>query len=211
MTETGLERRKRDEFSEKYVINMGESNITIYDGVKNETVSFRNYAVYNKNGMNSMLQTIYGETFVISNGNYLLWIPKNGQTAVQKLELPEITDVRYSVLDGDDLLVITDKDKKEEYIYRISLETAEIKEESAIEEGQKVLAVYKDMLYTVSDDALYVYEYGERGYEEKEHIEWKEKLKNTSKLEMSGNIVFIYDVDERSAEFALEEYQVLDM
>ena len=211
MTETGLERRKRDEFSEKYVINMDESNITIYDGVKNETVSFRNYAVYNENGMNSMLQTIYGETFIISNGNYLLWIPKNEQTAVQKLKLPEITGVRYSVLDGDDLLVITDKDKKEEYIYRISLETAEIKEVSAIEEGQKVLAVYKDMLYTVSDDALYVYEYGERGYEEKEHIEWKEKLKNTSKLEMSGNIVFVYDVDERSAEFALKESQVLDM
>ena len=114
-------------------------------------------------------------------------------------------------MDGDDLLVITDKDKKEEYIYRISLETAEIKEVSAIEEGQKVLAVYKDMLYTVSDDALYVYEYGERGYEEKEHIEWKEKLKNTSKIEMSGNIVFVYEVDEQSADFVLKEYQVLDI
>ena len=211
MTETGLESRKRDEFSEKYVINMGEANLTIYDGIKNETAFFRNYTVYNKNQMNSMLQTIYGETFVISNRNYLLWVPKNGQTAVQKLELPEITDVRYSVLDGEDLLVIADQDKKQEYIYRVSLETAEIKEAAAIEEGQKVLAVYKDMLYTVSEDALYVYQYGEKGYEEKEHVEWKEKLENTCKLEMSGNVVFVYDVDEKSAEFVLKEYQVLDI
>ncbi len=211
MTETGLESRKRDVFSEKYVIDIGEANITIYDGIKNETAFFRNYTVYNKNQMNSMLQTIYGETFVISNRNYLLWVPKNGQTAIQKLELPEITDVRYSVLDGADLLVIADQDKKQEYIYRVSLETAEIKEAAAIEEGQKVLAVYKDMLYTVSEDALYVYQYGEKGYVEKEHVEWKEKLENTCKLEMSGNVVFVYDVDEKSAEFVLKEYQVLDM
>ena len=190
---------------------MGEANLTIYDGIKNETAFFRNYTVYNKNQMNSMLQTIYGETFVISNRSYLLWVPKNGQTAVQKLELPEITDVRYSVLDGEDLLVIADQDKKQEYIYRVSLETAEIKEAAAIEEGQKVLAVYKDMLYTVSEDALYVYQYGEKGYEEKEHVEWKEKLENTCKLEMSGNVVFVYDVDEKSAEFVLKEYQVLDI
>ncbi len=211
MTEIGLESRKRDEFSEKYVINMGEANLTIYDGVKNEAVFLRNYTVYNQNRMNSMLQIIYGDIFVISNRNYLLWVPKNGQTAVQKLEMPEITDVRYSVLDGEDLLVITDKDKKQEYIYRISLETAEIKEVSAIEEGQKVLAVYKDKLYTISEDALYVYQYGEKGYKEKKHIEWKEKLENTCKLEMSGNVVFVYDVDKQSAEFVLKEYHVLDM
>lgn len=121
------------------------------------------------------------------------------------------TDVRYSVLDGDDLLAVTDMEKKREYVYRISLKTAEIEEVSAIEEGQKVLAVYKDMLYTVSEDALYIYQYGENGYEEKEHVEWKEKLENTCKLEMSGNVVFVYDVDEQSAEFVLKEYQVLDM
>ena len=67
------------------------------------------------------------------------------------------------------------------------------------------------MLYTVSEDALYVYQYGEKGYVEKEHVEWKEKLENTCKLEMSGNVVFVYDVDEKSAEFVLKEYQVLDM
>jgi len=211
MAEMGLERQKRGEYLEKYVIDMAGSNITIYDSGKKEMVCFRNYAVYNENRMNSMLQTIYGETFVISNRSYLLWVPKNGQTAVQKLELPEITDVRYSVLDGEDLLVIADQDKKQEYIYRVSLETAEIKEATAIEEGQKVLAVYKDMLYTVSEDALYVYQYGEKGYEEKEHVEWKEKLENTCKLEMSGNVIFVYDVDEQSAEFVLKEYQVLDM
>ena len=211
MAEMGLERQKRGEYLEKYVIDMAGSNITIYDSGKKEMVCFRNYAVYNENRMNSMLQTIYGETFVISNRSYLLWVPKNGQTAVQKLELPEITDVRYSVLDGEDLLVIADQDKKQEYFYRVSLETAEIKEAAAIEEGQKVLAVYKDMLYTVSEDALYVYQYGEKGYEEKEHVEWKEKLENTCKLEMSGNVVFVYDVDEKSAEFVLKEYQVLDI
>lgn len=56
-----------------------------------------------------------------------------------------------------------------------------------------------------------MYQYGEKGCEEKEHVEWKEKLENTCKLEMSGNVVFVYDVDEKSAEFVLKEYQVLDI
>ena len=212
MSQTGLEwRLEYQEISppKQYAIDMGESNVTIFDEKRNETVFFRNYAIHNENSMDGILQTIYEESFVISDGSCIFWVPKNGHGIVQKLELS--TDVRYSVLDGNDLLVITDKDKKQEYIYRISLETAEIKEVSAIEEGQKVLAVYKDMLYTVSDDALYVYEYGKRGYEEKEHIEWKEKLKKTSKIEMSGNIVFVYDVDEQRADFILKEYQILDM
>ena len=212
ISRTGLEWRLKYQDglpSERYGIDMDEANTTIFDENRNETVFFRNYAVHNENSMDGILQAIYEETFIVSNGNYLLWIPKDGQTAAQTLELS--TDIRYSVLDGEDLLVITDQDKKREYIYRISLETAEIKEVSAIEEGQKVLAIYKDKLYTISEDALYIYQYCERGYEEKEHIEWKEKLENTCKLEMSGNVVFVYDVDKQSAEFVLKEYQVLDM
>ena len=212
ISRTGLEWRLKYQESppsKRHGIDMGEANTTIFDENRNKTVFFRNYAIHNQSGMDGLLQTIYGETYVVSNGNCLLWIPKNGQTAVHTLELS--TDVRYSVLDGDDLLVVTDMEKKREYVYRISLETAEIEEVSAIEEGQKVLAVFKDMLYTVSEDALYVYQYGEKGYVEKEHVEWKEKLENTCKLEMSGNVVFVYDVDEKSAEFVLKEYQVLDM
>ncbi len=41
-------------------------------------------------------------------------------------------------------------------------------------------------------------------------IEWKNKLKDTNKLEMAGTTIFKYDVKKENGEISLEEFLVLD-
>lgn len=212
MNEIGLEGWRKDVQgggSNEYVVNMNQDNMTVFHKDKNEQLVFRNNAVYHENYMDSVLQTIYEGCFVIANGNQLQWVQSDDAQMVRKVELPEAVAVRYSVRDDSDLLVIAEGEKTE-CIYRISLDTTKIETTYTVPKKQKVLALSDNMLYTVSDKALYVYKNKNDEYEEQKSINWQNKLKKTSKLEMCGNVIFVYDVDDESGEFVLKEYQVLD-
>lgn len=58
---------------------------------------------------------------------------------------------------------------------------------------------------------MHIYEEGKEGYRETDCKKWKSKLKDTNKLEMAGNVVFVYDVGRDGNRFILKEMQILDI
>lgn len=212
MSKTGLESRRRDSQGNlqcKFQINMDENNMTVFHKERNEILFFRNQEIYNDRLFDSVLQTIYNNEFVLSVKNDLVWIAEGTETVSDILELPEAKAIKYSIREGNELIVIAQGEEKE-LVYKISLDTKEIKSVFPLGEEQQVLSVYGGKLYAVSKEALYVYEEEKEEYRQTDSVKWEKQLKDENKLEMAGNVVFVYEVARDGDKFQLKEFQVLD-
>ena len=212
MTKTSLENRiigNKWSTSDICAIDLDETNMTVFHKGRDEILFFRNQEIYNDRLFDGVLQTIYDGNFIIAVKNNLVWIAEGTEMASHILELPKVEEIKYSKREGNELLVMA-RGADNEFVYRISLDSKEIKDVFPMKEEQQVLSAYEGKLYTVSKDALHIYEEGKEGYRETDCKMWKSKLKDTNKLEMAGNVVFVYDVGRDGNRFILKEMQVLD-
>ncbi len=205
VVETGLHNNSENE----YLYDWGEQNLSVYQMKINQILFFRNQELYNERGCDSVLQTIYKDEFVISNGNKLLWIEQNASEYSKVLEISDMEEVKYSIKKDEGLITIA-SDGKNEYLYLVNLETLQIEHIFSVPNKEKVLAIDQERLYTVSEEGVQVYKSKNEKYIMVNKIEWKNKLKDTNKLEMAGTTIFKYDVKKENGEISLEEFLVLD-
>ena len=139
----------------------------------------------------------------------MLWIEQNASEYSKVLEISDMEEVKYSIKKDEGLITIA-SDGKNEYLYLVNLETLQIEHIFSVPNKEKVLAIDQERLYTVSEEGVQVYKSKNEKYIMVNKIEWKNKLKDTNKLEMAGTTIFKYDVKKENGEISLEEFLVLD-
>ena len=163
------------------LFDTGEQNLSIYHIGRDEILLFRNQAIFNERGCNSIVQTIHKDEFILANRNKFLWIKENASQYSKLLEIPDIKEIKYSIKKEGDLLTIV-SDGTNEYIYTINLDFAQIVSKFQIPNKENVLAVDQQRLYTVSKEEVHIYEMNSDKCKLKSRIKWKNRLKDTSKL-----------------------------
>lgn len=210
---TGIDFKDRAERQNKYTIDSDERNMTIFNSNTNELLLMRNQAVYFDVLFDGITQTIFEDKFVISSGNSLYWVVPNSSEPSYTLELPDIQEIKFSVSADDMLLVVGTNEKGEEYLYEINLAKAEVQHTIAIAQGQEVIAIDNGYVYTVSKKAAYVYKMKNGSFKQIDKQKWRKSLKKSSKLEMAGNTIFVYNVSNRgknAGQFVYQEAHTLN-